>query len=381
MSLFYRLPFPLVLVIALWFTCLALPVDAAQPKLVTVAYQYGANPSKLAQAEGRYEKATGSKIVWKRFDNGADIATALASGDVDIGLVGSSPLAAFASRGLPVKAFVLSGVIGGSEALVVRDGSNILKPADLAGKTIATPYVSTSHFSLLAALAHWQVPAQQLKIINLGPTEIIAAWKRGDIAAAYTWDPALSAIKQSGKVLTDSEEVGRWGSPTFEAWIVRNAFAEQYPDFVQAFAEVTLAANLEYREYGHRWTPSSPQILAIARISGSRAADLPQLLKGSRFPTAQEQLAPELLGNGRDSGLARVLQSTAEFLKAQKKIDRVLPDYSNIVDRHYVERGARAHASSRGNLVASNVSQSRSSTHARNDTKQDANWPTNAEAL
>ncbi|WP_199898316.1 hypothetical protein [Methylobacillus glycogenes] len=116
MSLFNRLPFPLILVIALWITCLALPVDAAQPKLVTVAYQYGANPSKLAQAEGRYEKATGSKIVWKRFDNGADIATALASGDVDIGLVGSSPLAAFASRGLPVKAFVLSGVIGSSEA-------------------------------------------------------------------------------------------------------------------------------------------------------------------------------------------------------------------------------------------------------------------------
>lgn len=345
MSLFNRLPFPLILVIALWITCLALPVDAAQPKLVTVAYQYGANPSKLAQAEGRYEKATGSKIVWKRFDNGADIATALASGDVDIGLVGSSPLAAFASRGLPVKAFVLSGVIGSSEALVVRDGSNILKPQDLAGKTIATPYVSTSHFSLLAALAHWQVNAQQVKIINLGPTEIIAAWKRGDIAAAYTWDPALSAIKQSGKVLTDSEEVGRWGSPTFEAWIVRNAFAEQYPEFVQAFADVTLAANLEYREYGHRWTPSSPQIQAIARISGSRAADLPQLLKGSRFPTAQEQLAAELLGNDKASGLARVLQSTADFLKAQKKIDRVLPDYRNIIDTKYVTQAAHSQGS------------------------------------
>lgn len=388
MSLFHRLPFPLVLVAALWITCLALPVEAAesklvsaQPKLVTVAYQYGANPSKLAQAEGRYEKATGSKIVWKRFDNGADIATALASGDVDIGLVGSSPLAAFTSRGLPVKAFVLSGVIGASEALVVRDGSHILKPADLAGKIIATPYVSTSHFSLLAALAHWQVPAQQVKIINLGPTEIIAAWKRGDIAAAYTWDPALSAIKQSGKVLTDSAEVGLWGSPTFEAWIVRNAFAEQYPDFVQAFADVTLSANLEYREYGHRWTPSSPQILAIARISGSRAADLPQLLKGSRFPTAQEQLAPELLGGG----LARVLQSTANFLKTQKKIDRVLPDYTSIVDRRYVERAARVQSSHASGISANPASSQASSqllgSISRNHVSYHANWPTSTEAL
>ncbi|MBL8506567.1 MAG: hypothetical protein JNJ51_09440, partial [Methylobacillus glycogenes] len=84
---------------------------------------------------------------------------------------------------------------------------------------------------------------------------------------------------------------------------------------------------------------------AIARISGSRAADLPQLLKGSRFPTAQEQLAAELLGNDKTSGLARVLQSTADFLKAQKKIDRVLPDYRNIIDTRYVTQAARSQGS------------------------------------
>lgn len=37
----------------------------------------------------------------------------------------------------------------------MRNGSGIDKPEDLIGKTIATPFVSTSHYSLLGALKHW----------------------------------------------------------------------------------------------------------------------------------------------------------------------------------------------------------------------------------
>lgn len=73
---------------------------------VTVAYQTSAEPAKVAQADKTFEKTSGAKVDWRKFDSGASIVRALASGDVQIGNLGSSPLAvtgqsAGAHRSLP----------------------------------------------------------------------------------------------------------------------------------------------------------------------------------------------------------------------------------------------------------------------------------------
>jgi taurine transport system substrate-binding protein len=306
--------------------------SSAQAQTVNIAYQYGADPAKLAQASAAYEKATGWTINWRRFDTGADIVAALASGDIQIGDVGSSPFAAAVSRGVAIEAVAINALTGGSEALVVRNGAHIDKPHDLIGKTIATPYVSTSHYSLLAALKHWGIKPNEVKIVNLGPTEIVAAWSRGDIDAAYTWDPALGKAKETGHVLVDSAQVGKWGSPTFDLWAVRKDFAQAHPDFVGKFVSVTLNAISDYRRNGSAWTASSSQVAAISKLSGASASDVPQLLAGNVYPNAAEQSSADLLGGGT----AKAVAATASFLQEQKKIDRVLPDYGASVTPKYV---------------------------------------------
>ncbi|WP_091996803.1 taurine ABC transporter substrate-binding protein [Paraburkholderia lycopersici] len=305
---------------------------AVRAETVNIAYQYGADPAKLAQASAAYEKATGWTINWRRFDTGADVVAALASGDIQIGDVGSSPFAAAVSRGVPVEAVVVNALTGDSEALVVRNGAHIDKPQDLIGKTIATPFVSTSHYSLLAALKHWGIRPDQVHIVNLGPTETIAAWSRGEIDAAYTWDPALGKAKETGHVLVDSTQVGKWGSPTFDLWAVRKDFAQAHPDFVQKFVRVTVHANSDYQANGSSWTSTSSQVAAIAKLSGASPADVPQLLAGNRYPNATEQASPALLGGGT----ARAVAATAHFLQEQKKIDQALPDYSGAIDARFV---------------------------------------------
>jgi len=306
---------------------------AARAETVNIAYQYGADPAKLAQASAAYEKATGWTINWRRFDTGADIVAALASGDIQIGDVGSSPFAAAFSRGVPIEAVVLNALTGDSEALVVRNGAHIDKPQDLVGKTIATPFVSTSHYSLLAALKHWGIDPKQVHIVNLGPTETVAAWQRGDIDAAYTWDPALGRAKESGKVLVDSTQVGKWGAPTFDLWAVRKDFAQQHPEFVRKFVSVTLQAISDYRANGKSWTANSPQVAAISKLSGASPADVPQLLAGNVYPLASEQTSPTLLGGGTATAVA----ATARFLNEQKKIDHVLPDYSDSITTRFIQ--------------------------------------------
>lgn len=91
---------------------LAIPGFSAQAAEFTVAYQTVVEPAKVAQADGAYEKATKSAINWRKFDSGADVIAAVAAGDVQIGYVGSSPLAAAASRELPIEAFFVAALIG-----------------------------------------------------------------------------------------------------------------------------------------------------------------------------------------------------------------------------------------------------------------------------
>lgn len=155
---------------------------------LTIGYQTTVDPAKVAQADGAYEGALNRKIDWRKFDSGADVNAAIASGSIDIGYVGSSPLAAAASNKLSIETFFIATLIGDAEALVVRNGAGIKSPQDLVGKTVAVPFVSTAHYSLLAALKHWGIEPGSVKIINARPPEIAAAWARGDIDAAYVWD-------------------------------------------------------------------------------------------------------------------------------------------------------------------------------------------------
>ena len=281
-----KLRSPLRLLAALSLAGASFFVQAAPD--VTVAYQTSADPAKVAQADGAYEKATGANIKWRKFDNGADIIAAIASGDVQIAYLGSSPLTAAVTRNVPVETFLIATQLGGSEALVARDGSGINSPQDLVGKKVAVPFVSTGHYSLLAALKHWNIDPSKVTILNLAPPAIVAAWKRGDIDATYVWDPALGTAKENGKVLITSGELGKLGAPTFDAWIVRKDFAAKHPEVVKAFAKVTLDAYADYNKDPKAWLANQSNIDKVVKLSGAKAADIPLLLQGNVYPLADQ---------------------------------------------------------------------------------------------
>ncbi len=77
----------------------------AQAVSVTVAYQTSAEPAKVAQADNTFAKESGATVDWRKFDSGASIVRALASGDVQIGNLGSSPLAVATSQQVPIEVF------------------------------------------------------------------------------------------------------------------------------------------------------------------------------------------------------------------------------------------------------------------------------------
>lgn len=306
----------------------------AEEVTLNIGYQPIVEPSRVPQADGTYEKVTGAKINWQKFDGGADVIAAIASGSLDIGYVGSSPLAAASSRELPIETIFVVGLISEAEALAVK---SIEKPEDLAGKKIATPFVSTAHYSLLTALKHWKVDPKSVEILNLRPPEIAAAWERGDIDGAYVWDPVLAQLKKSGKVLATSADVAEWGGPTFDAWIVSKKFAEEHPDVVTAFVKVTGDATAAYRANPESWNATSPEAEKIARLTGAKQDEVPALLKGYIFPTLEEQAGEALLGGGTVKAVA----DTSAFLLEQGKIPAALSDYAPYVSTRWVTDAAK----------------------------------------
>ncbi|MCF9034629.1 taurine ABC transporter substrate-binding protein [Acinetobacter nectaris] len=300
-------------------------------KPIIIAYQTGVDPSKVAQAEGLYEKNSNQPIEWKKFDTGPDVVNALASGDVSIGNIGSSPFAAATSRGVPIEAFLITAKLGSSEALVVNQKSGIKQPSDLIGKTIAVPFVSTTHYSLLSALKHWNIPENKVKIINLRPPEIVAAWNRGDIDAAYVWEPALSKVKATGNVLIDSHQVGEWGAPTYDLWVVRKDFAEKNPEFLKSFVTTALTQLEKYNQNPEAFSHEEKNVNEISTLTGSSPADIALLLSGNTYLSRKQQI--ETLSNE----FSKNILDTAQFLKGQGKVDQVKADYHDNVSTAFLQ--------------------------------------------
>jgi taurine transport system substrate-binding protein len=308
----------------------------AQTKEVTIAHQDMVVPYRVAMAQSAIEKATGYKINWKMFGGGGDVIKAMASGEVPIGEVGSSPATAAAAQGIDVEVVWILDDINNAEQLVVSQKSGITNLAGLKGKKIATPFVSTAHYQLLFALNKAGVNPKEVQLLNLRPPEIAAAWERGDIDGTFIWDPVLSKVKASGgKVLLSAADVAKQGAPTFDAIIVNKAWAEKNKDFLKVYVREIAKADAAYRANKAKWTKDSEEAKQIAKIVGAKPEDVPNILADYRFPTAQEQASNTWLGGGANSGVAKAMANTAAFLKEQGRITDIPKDFGKFVNPEY----------------------------------------------
>ena len=252
-------------------------------------------------------------------------------------MAGSSPIAAGVSRGIQLQLFWIAEDIASAEALVVREGSGITAPQDLKGKRIAAPFASTTHFHLLFALEQFGIDPGEVSLVNMQPPEIAEAWEGARIDAAFVWDPALGRIKRSGRVLITSGQLSSWGKATFDGLVARPRFVERHGDFMIDFVSVIAAADDSYRNNKAAWTAESPEVEAIAEMVGGDPSDVPAVLELYNFPSLAEQASCKWLGCGSESGAARALKFTSEFLRNEGKITDLRQDYGQFVTSRFVE--------------------------------------------
>ena len=161
----------------------------------------------VADAQGLYKnKGINTELV--QFNNGGDLMTAMASGDVDVGYVGISPVLSSVSAGVPVKVISAAQIEG--SGIIVTDDSNIEDAKDLAGKTIATPGEASIQHVLLAA--YLKTNGMSLDDVNESAMKVPSindALKTGNLPAAITFQPYVSLGEADDNIdeLVDSSEI------------------------------------------------------------------------------------------------------------------------------------------------------------------------------
>jgi taurine transport system substrate-binding protein len=297
------------------------PSAAGAPAELRIGYQFIPNGDLIVKDQGWLEEAfPDTKITWIKFDSGANVNTAMIAGSIDIGLAGSSPVAAGLSLPMNIAYKVpwIHDVIGAAESLVVSDQSGVKDFAGLAGKKVGTPFGSTAHYSLLAALELNGVNPDDVEIVNLEPPAIAAAWQRGDIDGAYVWNPTLATLKEDGTVLITSADLAKEGKLTADLAVVTTAFADKYPDAVQTWVEQQDRAVKLYQ--------SDPQAAAaaIGRQLNISADEALAQMKDLIYLDATQQAGADYLGTPDAPGkLADNLESASQFLKTQGSVETV----------------------------------------------------------
>jgi taurine transport system substrate-binding protein len=306
---------------------------ADAPTSIRVGYVDLVNAQILAKVLGLTEKAVHRPVKWIKFESGGDLNRGVAAGGLDFGGVGNPPATIGITQGLPYEGIVVLDELGPVESLVARSGIKSIE--DLKGKTIATPFGSTSHYELIAALAAVGIGPADAKILDMDPSDALAAWTRHDIDAAYLWQPVLGKMEASGgKVLMDSGTMARRGYPTWDVGVVMKDFAAKYPHVVVDY----LKAECQAIDYWHQHPKKSAEL--IAKDLGLSVAETTREMSGTYMIPCHQQLTADYLGTPQHKGkFVATLISTAKFLKSQNRLPEVKPDsvYSDFINPSYLE--------------------------------------------
>ena len=161
----------------------------------------------VADAQGKFaEKNITTELV--QFNNGGDLMTAMASGEVDVGYVGIAPVLSSVEKGVPVK--VISSAQTDGSGIVVTKDSGITSAADLKGKSIATPGEASIQYVLLTYyLKENNLSTDDLNISAMKVPSMNDALKTKQIDGIITFQPyvSIAANNSDNVVLEDSADI------------------------------------------------------------------------------------------------------------------------------------------------------------------------------
>jgi NitT/TauT family transport system substrate-binding protein len=207
-----------------------------------------------AQDMGFFKKA-GLTVDIQTLPNGAAVASAVASGALQIGDSNTLSLAVAHQRGLPFVIFApgaLYSTTSPTTALAVAPDSPLRGGKDLNGKVLAGVSLGgLDQLSLQAWVDKNGGDSTSAKFVELAPSLMVAALQRGTVAAVSLPDPVLSAAQADGSVRIIGKNYDSV-APAFliTAWFATNDWLTKNPDVARRYAEA-MAATADWANANH----------------------------------------------------------------------------------------------------------------------------------
>lgn len=179
----------------------------------------------VAQAKGYYA-ANGLDVTIKRFEAGKLAMDAFLAGEADLATCSEFVFVSQSFRHSDLRV-VAAVTLSQVNELVARRDHGISQPIDLKGKTIGVTKKSSGEFFLGTFLTFSGLSTEDVRIVDLTPSQIVEAMVKGEIDATNIWGPNVQAIKErlGEKAISWPGQSGQdlyFVVATSEAWIRSN---------------------------------------------------------------------------------------------------------------------------------------------------------------
>jgi taurine transport system substrate-binding protein len=307
---------------------------------VTVAYFLEwPTPNQIAQIEETFDEKMGVKVNWKSFNSGNDMSAAMASGDVHISYSqGLIPFIVAVSKGLPITTVGIAVAYAEADNCVVNNSSALDRSTaastanSLKGTKIATPVGNVTHYKLLRTLAYFGLSQDDVTIVPVaGGNDAAAAFLTDQVDIGCAFGGPLDRMKEQGQVILTGAEQENIGILTFDVISATNSFAEEHPDLLAQFLQVTEDSNQMFAQNpnAHWNTLSEASGLDEATVQGYLGS------QGSfSFPSKDAQLSGAWLGGT----VQDLTKAAADFFVEQDVIPSALNSYGATFDTSFLSK-------------------------------------------
>lgn len=139
-----------------------------------------------------------------------------------------------AAGGKDTTAVIVGDYSNGNDGIVMKGGGTL---ADIKGKTVNLVELSVSHYLLARALDSIGMKLADIKTVNTGDADIVAAFSSPDVTTVVTWNPQLSEIKKT-KGATEIFDSSKIPGEILDLLVVDTAALKANPNLGKALAGI-----------------------------------------------------------------------------------------------------------------------------------------------
>lgn len=221
-----------------------------KPAELRLDYAYYSPTSLVAKKFGWFEeefKGDGIPVKWVVSAGSNKALEYLAADSVDFGSTAGAAALLSRANGNPIKAVYIYSKPEWT-ALVVGKDSDISSVKDLKGKKVAATKGTDPFIFLLRALSANGLKKDDIELVHLQHADGRTALEKKDVAAWAGLDPHMAAsnLDAGSKLIFRNPDFNTYGFLN-----TREAFARQYPDYVQRVIKVY--------EKARKWTLENPE--------------------------------------------------------------------------------------------------------------------------